>query len=71
MSLKVSGGSEPPKKAIGVAFWQSGHQKISHFLVCKARGNKHEIRIAFLERDKNKLVSPPNRKKLYVYLIGS
>ena len=27
-SSKVSGGSEPLKKAIGVAIWQSGHQKI-------------------------------------------
>ena len=27
----VSGGSEPLKKAIGAAIWQSGHQKFSFF----------------------------------------
>ena len=48
---KVSSGSEPPKKPIGVAIWQSGHQKNSNFPACKAQGNEHEIRIAFFERD--------------------
>ena len=48
---EVSGGSKPLKKAIGAAIWQSGHQKILIFSACKAQGNKHEIRIAFFERD--------------------
>ena len=51
MRSKVSGGSEPLKKAIGVAKRQSGHQKNSNFSACKAQGNQHEIRIAFFERD--------------------
>ena len=49
--LKVCGGIEPLKKAMGAAKRQSGHQKISNFSACKAQGNQHEIRIAFFERD--------------------
>ena len=49
--LKVSGGSEALKKAIGAAIWQPGHQKFSNFSVCKGQGNQHEIRIAFFERE--------------------
>ena len=48
---RVSGGSEPLKKAIRAAVWRSGHQKISNFSACKAQGNQHEIRNAFFERD--------------------
>ena len=48
---KVSGGSEPLKKAIRAVIWQYGHQKISNVSACKAQGNHHEIRIAFFERD--------------------
>ena len=51
MHWKVSGRREPLKKAIGAAIWQSGHQKISNFSVCKAPGNQHEIGIAFFERN--------------------
>ena len=38
MHLKVSGGSEPLKKAIGVAIWQSGHQKFSNFSAMQGSG---------------------------------
>ena len=41
--LKVSTGSEPLKKAIGVAKRQSRHQKISIFSACKAQGSQHKI----------------------------
>ena len=51
--LKVFGRSEPLKKAIGAAKWQSRQQKISIFSACNAPGNQREIRIAFFERDKN------------------
>ena len=49
--LKVSGSSEPLKKAIGAAKRQSGHKKTSNFSACKAQGNQHEIRTALFERD--------------------
>ena len=52
MHLKISGGSEPLRKAIGVGIGQSEHQKLSNFSACKAQGNQHEIRIVFLECDK-------------------
>ena len=39
--------SEPLKKAIGVAIWQSRRQKVSSFSACKAEANQHEIRIVF------------------------
>ena len=39
--------SEPLKKAIGAAIWQSGHQKFLNF---SAQDNQYEIRIAFFER---------------------
>ena len=48
MRSKVSGRSKPPKKAIGAAKRQSENWKISNFSACKAQGNQHEIRIAFL-----------------------
>ena len=51
MRLKVSGESEPLKKAIGAAIWQSGHQKFSHFSACKAQENQHKVRNAFFEHD--------------------
>ena len=51
--LKVSGGSGALKRAIGVAKWQSRHQKISNFPACRAQGDQHEIRIAFFESDKD------------------
>ena len=53
MHLKVSGGSEPLRKAIGVGIGQSGHQKLLKFSACKEQGNQHEIRIVFLECDKH------------------
>ena len=34
---KVSGGSEPLKKAIGAAKRQSGHQKVSIFFACNTK----------------------------------
>ena len=46
------GESEPLTKTIGAAKRQSGDQKFSQFSACKAHGNQHEIRITFLERDK-------------------
>ena len=40
--LKVSGGSEPLKKAIGAAKGQSRHQKVSNFSACNAQLTKQE-----------------------------
>ena len=60
---KVSGGSEPLKKATGAAKRQSGHQKISNFSAFKAQGNQHEIRIAFFRRDKYKFSKRLNNNK--------
>ena len=51
MYSKVYGWSEPLKKAIGAAIWQSGRQKFSNFSACKAQVNQHKIRIAFFEWD--------------------
>ena len=53
MRSKVSGGSEPLKKAKGAIFRSPGHQKFSNFSSCKAQGNQHKIRITFLKRDNN------------------
>ena len=51
MHSKVLGGSEPLKKAKGVAKRQFGHQKIPNFYACKAQDYQHEIRIAFFKHD--------------------
>ena len=52
MRLKVFLGSEPLKKAIGAAIWQSRHQiSVSSFSACKTQGIQHEIRTAFFELD--------------------
>ena len=48
MRLKVSGESEPLKKAIGVAKWQSRCQKISNFSARKSQGNQHMIIIIII-----------------------
>ena len=56
MHSKVSGKSEPLKKAIGAAKQQAGQQKISNFFACKAQCNQREIRIAFFEWDNIQLL---------------
>ena len=46
---RISGGNEPPKKAIGAAIWKTKHQDISNFTACKAQGNQHKIRIGHFQ----------------------
>ena len=70
--LKVSGGSEPLKKAIGAAKRQSRYQDILILIACMAQGNHHEIRIAFFKRDK--LVCQSRLQVVFVffkYIISS
>ena len=43
MHLKVSGRSEPPEKAIGVAKRQSGHQKSQIFLHARHRATNTKL----------------------------
>ena len=40
---KVYGGSEPLKKAIGAAIWQSGHQNMSNSLHARHRATNTKL----------------------------
>ena len=51
-SKELPAEMSPWKKPIGAAIWKTVYQKISNFTAHKPQDNQHEIRIAFLERDK-------------------